>query len=192
MRLFVAPRFEHITISQKLLSLPHVACRIKGKPSPAHMSHFNPVSCVIPCLRCCVYYKKIINGCVAMSILGVQTHINTIIINMGKARKTKELENVPPSRFYLYNWPLLKEIPLGKFKANTYGPRHVFACMGAQPPVMFLPERYTDLTDFPVFIGSCRGGGGTASLKIGTHCQTTAPAFQRCPPLSLFLTAPYF
>ena len=28
------------------------------------------------------------------------------------------------------------------------------------------------------------GGGGTASLKVGTHCQTTAPEFS--------LTAPYF
>ena len=27
------------------------------------------------------------------------------------------------------------------------------------------------------------GGGGTASLKGGTYCQTTAPAFQRCPSL---------
>ena len=26
--------------------------------------------------------------------------------------------------------------------------------------------------------------GGTASLKVGTHCQTTAPAFQACLPLS--------
>ena len=30
------------------------------------------------------------------------------------------------------------------------------------------------------------GGGGTASLKVGTHYQTTAPAFLRCPPLNLF------
>ena len=28
------------------------------------------------------------------------------------------------------------------------------------------------------------GGGGTGSLKVGTHCQTTAPAFLGCPPLS--------
>ena len=98
MRLFVAPRFEHITISQKLLSLPHVACQIKGKPSPAHMSHFNPVSCAIPCLCCCVYQKKIINGCVAMSILGIQTAINSII-DMGKARETKGQANFPHSRF---------------------------------------------------------------------------------------------
>ena len=28
------------------------------------------------------------------------------------------------------------------------------------------------------------GGGGTASLKVGTHCQTTTPAFWPCPPLS--------
>ena len=27
-------------------------------------------------------------------------------------------------------------------------------------------------------------GGGTASLKVGTHCQTTALAFWPCPPLS--------
>ena len=27
------------------------------------------------------------------------------------------------------------------------------------------------------------GGGGTASLKVGTHCQTTALVFWRCPPI---------
>ena len=27
-------------------------------------------------------------------------------------------------------------------------------------------------------------GGGTASLKVGTHCQTTAPAFWSCPTLT--------
>ena len=26
------------------------------------------------------------------------------------------------------------------------------------------------------------GGGGTVSLKVATHCQTTAPTFQGCPP----------
>ena len=36
------------------------------------------------------------------------------------------------------------------------------------------------------------GGGGTASLKVGTHCQTTDPAFQDCLPLSLFLPPPIF
>ena len=36
------------------------------------------------------------------------------------------------------------------------------------------------------------GGGGTASLKVGTNCQTTAPAFRHCPPLSLFLLPPIF
>ena len=30
------------------------------------------------------------------------------------------------------------------------------------------------------------GGGGTASLKVTTHCQTTAPVFQGSPPLSFF------
>ena len=30
------------------------------------------------------------------------------------------------------------------------------------------------------------GGGGTASLEVGTHCQTTAPAFWHCPPFSIF------
>ena len=34
--------------------------------------------------------------------------------------------------------------------------------------------------------------GGTASLKVGTHCQTTAPAFWHCPPLNLFLPPPIF
>ena len=38
--------------------------------------------------------------------------------------------------------------------------------------------------------GGGGGGGGTASLKVGTHCQTTAPAFGHCPPLSLFLPHP--
>ena len=28
------------------------------------------------------------------------------------------------------------------------------------------------------------GGGGTASLKVGTRCKTTAPAFWGCPPLT--------
>ena len=27
-------------------------------------------------------------------------------------------------------------------------------------------------------------GGGALPLKVGTHCQTTAPAFQACLPLS--------
>ena len=36
------------------------------------------------------------------------------------------------------------------------------------------------------------GGGGTDSLKVGTHCQTTDPAFQHCPPLNLFLPPPIF
>ena len=36
------------------------------------------------------------------------------------------------------------------------------------------------------------GGGGTASLKVSTHYQTTAPAFRHCPPLSHFFTAPCF
>ena len=31
------------------------------------------------------------------------------------------------------------------------------------------------------------GRGGTASLEIGTHCQTTAPAFRHCLPLNRFL-----
>ena len=33
-------------------------------------------------------------------------------------------------------------------------------------------------------------GGGTASLKVGTHCQTTAPAFRCCPPNQYFLPPP--
>ena len=36
------------------------------------------------------------------------------------------------------------------------------------------------------------GGRGTASLKVGTHCQTTAPAFWHCLPLNLFLPPPIF
>ena len=36
------------------------------------------------------------------------------------------------------------------------------------------------------------GGGGTAFLKVDTHCQTTAPAFWHCPPLNLFLLPPIF
>ena len=36
------------------------------------------------------------------------------------------------------------------------------------------------------------GGGGTASLKVGTHWQTTAPAFWHCLPLNLFLPPPIF
>ena len=36
------------------------------------------------------------------------------------------------------------------------------------------------------------GWGGTASLRVSTYCQTTAPAFRCCPPLSFFLTAPLF
>ena len=27
------------------------------------------------------------------------------------------------------------------------------------------------------------GGGGAASVKVGTHCQTTTPIFQSCQPL---------
>ena len=30
------------------------------------------------------------------------------------------------------------------------------------------------------------GGGGTAFLKVGTHCQTTVLAIWPCPPLSFF------
>ena len=36
------------------------------------------------------------------------------------------------------------------------------------------------------------GGGGTAYLSVGTHCQTTVPAFRRGPPLSLVLPPPIF
>ena len=38
------------------------------------------------------------------------------------------------------------------------------------------------------------GGGGqcTASLKVGTHCQITAPAFWPCQPLSLLWPPPVF
>ena len=50
------------------------------------------------------------------------------------------------------------------------------------PPAMRIPARMTPLP----------GGGGTASLKVGTHCQTTAPAFWHCPPLNLFLPPPIF
>ena len=39
---------------------------------------------------------------------------------------------------------------------------------------------------------SPRGGGGTASLKVGTHCQTTAPAFWPCPLLSFLWPPPVF
>ena len=35
-------------------------------------------------------------------------------------------------------------------------------------------------------------GGGTASLKVGTHCQTTTPAFWPCPPLSFLWPPPVF
>ena len=38
--------------------------------------------------------------------------------------------------------------------------------------------------------GGGGGGGGTASLKVGTHCQTTAPAFRSCLPLSFLCVLP--
>ena len=34
--------------------------------------------------------------------------------------------------------------------------------------------------------GGGGGGEGTASLKAGTHCQTTTLAFQVCPSFSLY------
>ena len=34
--------------------------------------------------------------------------------------------------------------------------------------------------------GGGGGGGGTASLKVDTHCQTTASAFHDCKPLVHF------
>ena len=37
-----------------------------------------------------------------------------------------------------------------------------------------------------------RGGGGTASLKVGTHCQITAPTFQACLPQSFLWPSPIF
>ena len=40
--------------------------------------------------------------------------------------------------------------------------------------------------------GGGGGGGGTASLMVGAHCQTIAPAFRRCLPLSPFLPPPIF
>ena len=47
--------------------------------------------------------------------------------------------------------------------------------------------------DNPATVYICPGGGGgTASLKVGTHCQTTAPTFWHCPPLNLFLPPPIF
>ena len=43
------------------------------------------------------------------------------------------------------------------------------------------------LTVNSIFSHGChpggRGGGGIGSLKVGTHCQTTALAFWPCPPL---------
>ena len=36
------------------------------------------------------------------------------------------------------------------------------------------------------------GGGGTASLKVTTHCQTTAPVFSGLSVPEFSLTAPYF
>ena len=36
------------------------------------------------------------------------------------------------------------------------------------------------------------GGGGTASLKVATHCKTTAPVFQSCLPLSFLVLSPIF
>ena len=44
----------------------------------------------------------------------------------------------------------------------------------------------------PVVGGGGGEGGGTASLNIGTLCQTTALAFRHCPNLILFLTPPTF
>ena len=35
-------------------------------------------------------------------------------------------------------------------------------------------------------------GGGTASLKVGTHCQSTVPAFWRGLPLSSFYRPLFF
>ena len=37
-----------------------------------------------------------------------------------------------------------------------------------------------------VCLGPREGGGGTDSLKVATHCQTTAPVFHGCPHMSFF------
>ena len=36
------------------------------------------------------------------------------------------------------------------------------------------------------------GGGGSASLKVATHCLTTAPAFQGCQSFSFLRSHPNF
>ena len=40
--------------------------------------------------------------------------------------------------------------------------------------------------------GGGGGGGGTASLKLGTYCQTTAPVFSALSAPQPFFTAPLF
>ena len=42
------------------------------------------------------------------------------------------------------------------------------------------------------FVGAGPGGGGTASLKVTTHSQTTAPRFSGLSAPEFSLTAPYF
>ena len=71
-----------------------------------------------------------------------------------------------------------------------------------QPWKIYFPPKISNLLKLVVhlfrqplqmsgIVLSARGkGGGTASLKVGTHCQTTAPTFQHCPPPNLFLPPP--
>ena len=48
-----------------------------------------------------------------------------------------------------------------------------------QAPVIHTPKALLAVTCRLGELTHARGegGGGTASLKVGTHCQTTAPAF---------------
>ena len=65
-------------------------------------------------------------------------------------------------------------------------------------PLPKAPSSCTTHSPPPTGPGERRAGelrarrGVTASLKVGTHCQTTAPAFRRCLPLSLSLRPSFF
>ena len=55
---------------------------------------------------------------------------------------------------------------------------------GSSFPPILVPLMALQIDNPVLYLIPRGGGGGTASLKVGTHCQTTAPAFCPCPPLS--------
>ena len=88
---------------------------------------------------------------------------------------------------FLYCGPTPSPPPPPPRRDGTCGPWFLSACAGFGAHTWRPAEGGGGLT-----CTTMHPRGGTASLKVGTHCQTTAPAFWHCPPLNLFLQPPIF